>query len=546
MSFVSIAIVAACLAAVLLRRWSPRGHAELDAPPRAGVLEARWAPVIGGLLWAVLPFLVWRAATPMPLDHDEAAYLLQAQIFAMGRWASPALPIPDLFGQAHVLVTPVLASKYFPGHSLLLTLGVWLGAPALIVFLLNAARAALVFALARRLSDGVTALLTVLLMYLGNDQARFSSSYYSELTSGLALVAAWWCLWRWRDTRKLGWLLGVAFALGWCAITRPWSAVAFAIPIAVVVLRDTWRDRRWRDLAAAMVVGTCVVAIIPLWSWRTLGDWKRMPQVEYTRDYMPFDYPHFGVTDAKPLLTPPPDVAAVNQSLLGAERAHTLANLPSDALRRMRAMWLATFPTPALAFLGMAILGLVVLPTVGWFGVATLALAFLAYLAHPTWPEWTVYYLEVTPVLVFLAALGFSAVLKVLSAEWTDRRTWRRSPRTAMAGAIACVLLVPAMLVTAATARGWLLGATYERRQFEERVAQLPKQPVMVFVRYGPHHSPHRSLTVNRADWEHAPAWIAYEMGEESQKLVDLAPGRHPYVYDQESGRFLDVHPQSP
>jgi len=531
MSFVSIAVVAACIAAVLLRRVSPRAMSMLDA---------RWAPVVVGLLWAVLPFLVWRAATPMPLDHDEAAYLLQAQIFAMGRWASPALPMPAFFGQAHVLTTPVLASKYFPGHSLLLTLGVWLGAPSLIVFLLNAARAGLVFALARRLSDGVTALLTVILMYLGNDQARFSSSYYSELTSGLTLVAAWWCLWRWRDTRQLGWLLGVAFALGWCAITRPWSAVAFALPIAVVVLRDTWRERRWRDLAAAMAVGTCIVAIVPLWSWRTLGDWKRLPQMEYSRDYMPFDYPHFGVTDAKPLLTPPPDVAAINVSLLDAERAHTLANLPADALKRVRAMWRASFPPPQLAFATMMVLGLVVLPAAGWFGVVTLVAAFAAYLAHPTWPEWTVYYLEVTPVLVFLAALGLSGMFRVLAAEWTGR-AWRTAPRTAIAGLVCCALLLPAMLDTAAIARGWLLAATYERRQFEARVAQLPQQPAIVFVRYGEHHSPHRSLTVNRADWQHAPAWIVYEMGPESQKLVDLAPERHPYIYDQESGRFMDV-----
>jgi len=532
MSFVPIAIVVACLAALVLRRYSPR---------TVTVLDARWAPVVVGLLWAVLPFMVWRAATPMPLDHDEAAYLLQAQIFAMGRWASPAPPMPAFFGQAHVLTTPVLASKYFPGHSLLLTLGVWLGAPALIVFLLNAARVGLVFALARRLSDGVTALLTVLLMYLGNDVARFSSSYYSELSSGLTLVAAWWCLWRWRDTRKLGWLLGVAVALGWCAITRPWSAVAFALPIALVVGRDTWRERRWRDFAAAMVVGTCVVAIVPLWSWRTLGDWKRLPQVEYTRDYMPFDYPHFGATNATPRLTPPPDVASVNVSLLAAERAHTLQNLPSDAMKRVHAMGAATFPEPALAFAALMIVGLVVLPAAGWLGVATVATTFLAYLAHPTWPEWTVYYLEVTPVLVFLAALGFGTVLKVLAAEWKGRSAWRGSPRMSMAGLVCCALLVPPMFITAATARFWLLGATQERRQFEERVAELPKQPALVFVRYGAHHSPHRSLTVNRADWQHAPAWVVYEMGEESQKLVDLAPDRHPYIYDQESSRFFDV-----
>jgi len=90
MSFVPIALVAACLAALLLRKLSPRTLAVSHARPRHMViLDERWAPVVVGLLWAVLPFLVWRAATPMPLDHDEAAYLLQAQIFAMGRWASP-------------------------------------------------------------------------------------------------------------------------------------------------------------------------------------------------------------------------------------------------------------------------------------------------------------------------------------------------------------------------------------------------------------------------------------------------------------------------
>jgi hypothetical protein len=314
------------------------------------------------------------------------------------------------------------------------------------------------------------------------------------------------------------------------------------VPIAVVVLRDTWRERRWRDLGAAIAVGTCIVAIVPLWGWRTLGDWKRLPQVEYTRDYMPFDYPHFGVTTAKPLLTPPPDVAAINQSLLGAERAHTLANLPADALKRARAMIRTSYPPPALAFAALAVVGLVVLPAAGWLGVVTLVATFVAYLAHPTWPDWTVYYLEVTPVLVFLAALGLSAVLRVLAAEWVRREeAVRKSPRAALAGLLCCVLLLPAMLDVAAMARGWLLTSTYERRQFEERVAMLPRQPAIVFVRYGVHHSPHRSLTVNRADWQHAPAWIVYEMGEESQKLVDLAPERHPYIYDQESSRFFDV-----
>jgi hypothetical protein len=30
-------------------------------------------------------------------------------------------------------------------------------------------------------------------------------------------------------------------------------------------------------------------------------------------------------------------------------------------------------------------------------------------------------------------------------------------------------------------------------------------------------------------------------MGEESEKLVTFAPARHPYIFDQANGRFLDV-----
>lgn len=533
MSFIPFALLAAALVALVLRRFTPRPFAALDG---------RYAPAVVGLVWAMLPALAWRGAQPLPVFHDEAAYLLQAQIFAMGRWASPAPPLPDLFGQAHVLVTPVLAAKYPPGHSLLLALGVLIGAPALIVFLLNALRIGLVFALARRLTDSATALMTVALLYFGAP-AQLSSSYFSELTSGATLVAAWYCLLRWREDRGRRWLILVAFSLGWCAITRPWSAVAFALPIGVVVLRDVWQTRAWRDLVAAIALGTCVVAILPLWAWGTLGDWRRTPQLEYTRDYMPFDYPHFGVVNEKPRLVPPPDVAAVNAQLLDVERQHTLANIGHDARLRAQFLFELSLPDPKLLFTALVLLGLLVVPTAGWLPVGTLVTTFVAYLAHPTWPWWTVYLFEVTPVLAFLAALGFGAVLRILAGEWRGRRVPAVGlvPRAMLAMLTACVLLVPALLNTAAQTRLWYMNTTREKRDFEDIVAHLPHQPAIVFVRYGPDHSPHFSLTMNSADWQHAPAWIVYDMGAESRKLMELAPDRHPYLFDEANGRFVDV-----
>ena len=530
-----IALAVPCVVALLLRGRAVRGGTRL--------LDGRYAPLVIGLVLAAFSWATWGEWHPMPLDHDEVAYLMQAEIFASGRWAMPAPPLPDFFGQAHVLVTPVLASKYPPGHSLLLALGTLVGLPALIVFLLNALRVGLLFALVRRASDPVTALLTCILSFLGDIILRFSSSWYSQTTSGAMLMLAWYCLLRWREEHRRGWLLGVAFALGWAAITRPWSAVAFALPIGWVVVRDVVRTRRWRDLAVAFAVGTAVVAILPLWAYGTLGDWRRMPLAEYARDYMPFDFPHFGVVKATPRLTPPPDVATINETLLDAERQHTLANLGPEAAARARYVWQSVWPPPTLVFAALSLIGLLVMPAIGWFGVATFVALFVAYLAHPTWPDRTLYYFEGLPVLTFLGALGFMAMLRRLTGEATSRE-WRvPAPRAAIAGLLTCVLLLPTLVSYGGTVLIWLRMNTANRRQFEAHVAQLPAKRVIVFVRYGPQHSPHRSLVVNRADWPAAHAWIVYDRGAENARLRALVPERKAYLYDQASDAFVEMAP---
>ena len=35
------------------------------------------------------------------------------------------------------------------------------------------------------------------------------------------ILGAWWCLLEWRETRRTRWLILIALAFGWSAITRP-------------------------------------------------------------------------------------------------------------------------------------------------------------------------------------------------------------------------------------------------------------------------------------------------------------------------------------
>jgi hypothetical protein len=225
------------------------------------------------------------------------------------------------------------------------------------------------------------------------------------------------------------------------------------------------------------------------------------------------------------------------------EKAHTIGNIGHDAAARASALVRDTFRGAFLVFLAVVVLGVIVMPGAAWVGVATLVLTFIGYLAHPTWQAWTVYYFEVQPVLVFLAALGFAAVWRMLAGESKQTEPSTPAPRARIATAVACLCLAPSVVNAASQLGGALRIATQERRDFEQAVAKLPHQPAIVFIHYGPQHSSHRSLTVNRADWRHAPAWLVYDMGAHDEDLMRLAPARHAYLYDEARQQFLDVQP---
>jgi hypothetical protein len=138
-----------------------------------------------------------------------------------------------------------------------------------------------------------------------------------------------------------------------------------------------------------------------------------------------------------------------------------------------------------------------------------------------------------------VGALGFTTVLRALAGEMTSRLGRAPAPRAARAGLVAGVLLLPVVFITGGLMRRWLYLSVSNRVQFERRVAELPGRPAMVFVRYGPWHSPSRSLVVNRADWQTAPAWIVYDRGAENERLQALARDRQAYLYDQRQDRFI-------
>ena len=78
------------VALVLGNRWAPLQRA---GAAFARALESRWTPLAVAAVSAIVFTLAWGSLTQIPVIHDEASYLLQAKLFAMGKWtADPPRP----------------------------------------------------------------------------------------------------------------------------------------------------------------------------------------------------------------------------------------------------------------------------------------------------------------------------------------------------------------------------------------------------------------------------------------------------------------------
>lgn len=537
-----------CVALARRNEVSGRELARLDRLEH--ILASRATPIVLGIINALLVWwwVGWER-NPAPMIQDEAAYLLQAALFARGRWTGNAPPLPEFFAQMHVLTEPVLASKYPPGLSLLLTPFVAIGFTSLGLMAFAAITGALIFVLARRVAGGFVALLTWILWSSGSALLRYQGLFLSQAATVALWLGAFYFVLEYHARRQSWTLAAIAACVGMLAITRPVTAVALAIPVGIVVLRDVAHARAWRAFLLAAVVGAGILAVLPLQNRMTTGDWRLSPLVVYSTRYTPFDFPGFGYTATREVAPLPPDLDSLRAFLTEARRQHTLPALP--ATLRSRA-WYATldiFTGWRASLLLFALLGALAMPTVGLVALAASFGLLLTYAFHAHWAHWTAYYFEGYPAIVFASATGLWAF-----AEWVIRRrpVWRRFElgarsdlrvRAAMV-AVCAFLVIAATIVLPRYRAAWQRTTTYQRR-FMTALSIIERESprAIVFVDYGRNHDVHSSLVWNVPDLGTAKTWIAYERGRDDLRLMRLAPDRRAYIFHADEGRLTRLPP---
>jgi hypothetical protein len=497
-------------------------------------LSGPTAPVVVGVLTGLATLYVWGSLARTPVVHDESAYLLQAELFAHRRFTVPTPPLPRFFEQLYVNLVPALSSKYPPGTSLLIAPGAAFHMPGLPIVVATALTGALVFALARRFSDAMTGLLTWAAWCSSFPVLYFHAMYLSEVPTGLAWLAAWWGVDRWRRTNRVAPLVVTAFALAYCGVTRPLTALALAIAVGATLWRLAARRTgaprlHRRELAPFVAAAACAVLVVGIWSWRSTGSPFVTPLSLYTRTYVPFDKLGFGARDADaPAASLPWDQRVTDMAFYQEHRRHTLSTLPATLVVRARMvardMWYDWRGPLAL----LALLGLVAAPPALWIGLGALGIQLLLYLlyAHPA--GWSLYYMEGLPVLAFATALGVVRLIELGARA--------RAPLHARLAA--GVLLLAALAGPAwATVRLVRAQIVSDHSFYDTFRAALPAEPdsAIVFVRYAPTHNDGVSLVRNVPNLASERVWVVYDRGAENARLIAFAPRRTPYLFDEAS-----------
>ena len=199
-------------------------RAILESPPPLFVgtlvlLELVMASVTSALVFENIPHV-----------QDSIAQLFHARIFAEGVLTAPSPPHREFFDYVNVINDGRWYSQYPPGHTILLTLGVLLGAPWIINPLLGALTVGVVYYLGKELYGEVIGRLSALLALL-SPFILFMSSEFMNHSSAL-FFASLFLLFLVKSLRTGKFLHGLIAggAIGWVGCIRPYTAIAIAFP----------------------------------------------------------------------------------------------------------------------------------------------------------------------------------------------------------------------------------------------------------------------------------------------------------------------------
>lgn len=294
----------------------------------------------------------WFVFKGIPRIDDGVAALFQARLFARGAVTLPLPPEAGFYEMFGVLGQRAglghWCGMYPPGWPLLLTPGVWLGAPWLVNPVLGGLLVVIISELGRAFFNERTGRLAALLAIPSPFMAVLSGLHLSHIPTALACGLCLLSLKKLWDTSR--WLWGGVAGLAWgvAFLCRPLDAAVLGAIFAAGFLIPP--ERLWRcrlGIAAGLAMALLAMAGLFGFQKATTGDWRTPGHKVGLENWGRFG---FGVIGGKSAHAPAADFKHRVMDLRAKKIIHTPAKGLEHTFLRLRALNdnLLGWPVPAL------------------------------------------------------------------------------------------------------------------------------------------------------------------------------------------------------
>lgn len=204
--------------------------------------------VLIGLMGVLYAAISRFALDGFPYSGDEYSTWLQGVLFSHGELHAPAPAHAGWLRVDHVVIDAWVRSKYPPGASALLALGIRHGAGWLVTPLEAVAALLAVWWTTCRMLGPRAALVAVLTLGLAPLFVFNAASFYAHTPTTALLAGAFACVAAWTGDRRDRWLVPAGLAIGAAFLVRPVDAVVFGVAMLAL-----------RSLRAVIIAGACAL-----------------------------------------------------------------------------------------------------------------------------------------------------------------------------------------------------------------------------------------------------------------------------------------------
>jgi len=490
--------------------------------------------IVSMLMYALPTFLGY---LPEPSIHDEFAYLLQADTFAHGRLTNPPHPYWQFFETFHVIQQPTYAAKFPPGQGIALALGQKLGHPIIGAWLSVAAGAMAVTWMLLAWMPSRWALLGGLLTAVSPVVYWWSQTYWGGGVAmiGGALVAGGAArIARGPPRASVGFIAGIG--AGILANSRPFEGMIICLIVGILVVisgyrRGSLKPMLTRALPAAILVLSLFAPAMLYYNWRVTGDPWKMPYELHREQYMVAPLMFW----EKPNVPPKYDYEVFRKFYADQEYAEYLKQNTfkgylagvAEKLGHLKDYYLS--PWTIIIPLLLALFVVRKSHAARWSLIACSGLLLIHFISTP-WMR----------IQYTAPAIGFFFALVMVGLRHLTTLRWRNLP---IGSAAAGVLVITQIIVGVTWPIRWI---KYDRpiaadlRPAVLKQAAQSKDKQLIFIRYGPDHSPEIELVFNSADIDSSDIIFARDRGlEEDAKLAAYFHGRSTWSLDIDNVRVI-------